>query len=105
MKIPKYVIELMERSRYEYDFCTKDPNYAVGYTLSIRKGSEYQQVDTLRKEMERLCSWANRAAGVETAFLLHVPKKTHYTKQAAIVTIFDPVMQKIEQYIPERKGR
>lgn len=99
MKIPKYVIDLMARSHYEYDFCTKDPNYGVGYTISIQKSTEYKQIETLRAEVERLCKWANRAVP-ETAFLLYIPSETHYTKQIAIVTIFDPIMQRIEQYIP-----
>lgn len=101
MKIPKYVVELMARSRYEFDRCTKSSDYGVGYTISIEKGTEYQQIDTLRTEVERLCKWANRVAP-ETDFLLYVPSETHYTKQAAIVTIFDPVMQRIEQYIPSK---
>ena len=105
MKIPKYVIGLMERSRYEFDFCTKHPNYGPGYTISIVKGTEYQQIDTLKQEVERLIKWANRAAGCETAYLLSIPSITHYRKQYAVVTIFDPVMQKIESYIPHRLGR
>ena len=100
MKIPKYVVELMRRSRYEFDRCTQNTNYGVGYTISIVKGTEYQQIDTLRQEIERLVKWANRTAGCDTAFLLAIPSETHYTKQSAVVTIFDPVMQKIECYIP-----
>lgn len=101
MKIPKYVQELMSRSRYEYHRYTKDPNYGVGYTISIRKYNEYERVDTLKKEIERLCNWANRIAGCETAYILYMLHSTHYANQAATVTIFDPVMQKIEQYIPQ----
>lgn len=101
MKIPKYVQELMERSEYEFARMSNHENYAPGYTIAIQKRSEYAQVDTLRKEAERLCAWANRAAGIETAHVLYVPAKTHYCKQVAIVTIFDPVMQKLERFIPE----
>lgn len=101
MKIPKYVVELMSRARYEYDRCTKDPNYGAGYTISIPKSSEYQQIHILRAEVERLCKWANRAVP-ETAFLLYIPTETHYTKQSAVISIFDPVMQRIEQYIPNK---
>lgn len=102
MKVPKYVVELMERSRYEYDRFTKNPNYGAGYTISIQKHSEYGMIDTLKSEVERLCKWANRVGGPETAYLLHIPRDTHYVKQSAIVTIFDPVMQQIEQYIPKK---
>lgn len=103
MKVPKYVVELMERSHYEYDCCTKSPNYGAGYTISIQKHSEYGMIDTLKSEVERLCKWANRIGGPETAYLLYIPNETHHVNQSAAVTIFDPVMQQIEKYIPNRK--
>lgn len=99
--IPKYVQELMERSRYEYDFFRSHENYAAGYTIKIRKHSEYAQIDTLQKEAERLCKWANKTGGDGTAFVLYIPTKTHHVNQVATVTIFDPVMQKIERFIPK----
>lgn len=105
MIIPKYVQELMGRSQYEYDRCVESENYAVGYTVAIRKSTPYSQARTLRKEVERLCKWANRTAGIEIAFVLYAPKKTHYHEQSAVVTIFDPVMKRIEQFIPENDAR
>lgn len=100
MNIPKYVIEVLSRSEYDFRH-TSNPNYGAGYTIRISKSSHYTYADTLRKEAERLVAWANRVAGCEIAYLLYAPEKTrHYAKQAAVVTIFDPVMQKIEQYIP-----
>ena len=57
MKIPTYVKELMERSRYEFDFCKSHKDYSAGYTITIRKRSAYAHVDTLRKEVERLCKY------------------------------------------------
>jgi hypothetical protein len=36
---------------------------------------------------------------MKTAFVLDFPDKTHYCNQAAVVTIFDPVMNEIEKYI------
>lgn len=101
MIIPIYVQQLMERSRYEYARCHKDENYAVGYTVAIRKATPYSRADTLRAEVERLCKWANRAAGVECAHILYTPEKTAYYDQSAVVTIFDPVMKHIEQFMPE----
>lgn len=100
MTIPKYVQELMSRSRYEYNLHRDNENYAAGYTIKIRKHSEYARIETLEKEVERLVSWANRVAGIETAHILDVPAKTHHCNQVAVVTIFDPVMQEIEKYIP-----
>ena len=103
MKIPKYVQDLMSRSTYVYStstLMTENPNYAAGYTIRIEKHSEYAEAEAFRKEVERLVKWANRVAGIETAHILSVPDRTRHHKQGAVVTIFDPVMQKIESYIP-----
>ena len=103
MKIPKYVQDLMSRSTYVYStstLMTDNPNYAAGYTIRIEKHSEYAEAATLREEVERLVKWANRVAGIEIAHVLSVPDRTRHHKQGAVVTIFDPVMQKIENYIP-----
>ena len=89
MKIPKYVQELMERSSYEFNYCTHNPNYAAGY----------------KAEVERLCKWADSVAGTEIAHILSLPVATCYNRQFAIVTIFDPVMKHIEQYIPKGDGK
>ena len=105
MEIPKYVQELMSRSSYVFSsnkIILENINYASGYTIRIQKRTEYTMVDTLRSEVERLVKWANRKAGFECAYILYVPAKTHYRKQSAVVTIFDPIMQKIEQFLPEK---
>lgn len=101
MIVPVYVQELMQRARYEYDRCAESKNYGVGYTVAISKATPYARAWTLKKEVERLCKWANRTAGVEIAHVLYVPDKTRYHEQSAVVTIFDPVMKHIEQFIPE----
>ena len=104
MIIPIYVQELMQRARYEYDRCTESENYGVGYTVAIRKATPYAKAYTLRAEVERLCKWANRAAGVECAHVLYTPIETRQREQIAVVTIFDPVMKHIEQFMPENAG-
>lgn len=106
MTVPRYVQDLLSRSTYVYStspLMTENPNYAAGYTIRIEKNSEYAEAATLRNEVERLVRWANRVAGIETAHILSVPARTHHYKQGAVVTIFDPVMQKIEQYIPTNR--
>lgn len=103
MKIPKYVQELMSRSKYDYRH-TENPNYAAGYTIRIHKSTEYAYVRTLRQEAERIVAWANRVGGEGTAHVLYVPEKTHYYKQAAVVTIFDPVMEQIECFMPYERS-
>lgn len=99
MKVPMYVIEILGRSKYEYDLCKNNENYAAGYTLRVRKATPYTKVETFKAELERLCKWVNKVAGFECAFVLDVPSETHYLNQAAAITIFDPVMQKIEKFI------
>lgn len=100
MKIPKYIIEtLLDRAEYEFTYCTSNKYYAAGYTISIKKARPYQRAETLKKEVKKLCDWADRIAGAGTSYVLSLPTETHYTNQYAIVTIFDPVMKQIESYI------
>lgn len=104
VKIPEYVQDLMSRSKYEFYRCTDHEHYAPGYTIRISKASAYTYAETFRAEIERLVKWANRVTGVkglEIAFILYVPSETHHRNQTAVVSIFDPVMQKLEQYIPQ----
>ena len=107
MKIPKYVVELMTRAKYEYDRCVTNDNYATGYTIKICKATDQTMIWTLQKEVERLVAWANRQVeneeGIQTAYLLHIPAQTHYCPQFAVVTIYDPVMKEIEKYIPKEE--
>lgn len=99
MVIPKYVQELMSRAKYNFTLPGKNPNAAAGYTVEIKKYSHYETADTFRSEIERLKKWVDRQPGGEM-FILSIPTHTvHKSMQYATVTIFDPVMQKIEQYI------
>lgn len=101
MKIPKYVQDLMSRS--EFELC--HPEACPGYTIRIKKASPYTRADTLKSEVERLVSWANRMAPVppewnsDTAFIVSTPKDTHHRYQYAVVTIYDPIMRQLEKYI------
>lgn len=98
MNIPKYVIDLMDRASYYYSFDVKDERCGAGYTIAIRKATPYSYADTLRAECERLKKWVERQTG-GTCFIISTPERTTHGDQLAIVTIFDPVMQKIEKYI------
>ena len=100
MKIPKYVIELLERSKYSYDNrYRKNENYAVGYTIEIHKRTEYAYVSTLKEEIERLEKFIVNNSGEYK--VIYIPSETHYNNQYAVVTIFDPMMKHLEQYIKE----
>ena len=106
MKIPKYIQQLMKRSKYEYDFCTGNENYAAGYTIRILKERPYQRIETLKTEIQKLQAWvqreyARRGGKEQITHLLHIPAKTHYANQYAIITVFDPIMKDIEQYITD----
>lgn len=101
MKIPKYVIDLMSRAKYNYTLCGN--NYAAGYTIDIAKYSHYETADTFSKEIDRLQKWVERQGG--KMIVINRPILTrHNLTQYAIVTIFDPVMKEIEKYIKDKKG-
>ncbi len=96
MNIPKYVIDLMSRAKYNYT--SSGNNYAAGYTVDIAKYSHYETADTFCKEIDRLQKWVERQSG--EMIIISRPILTQHTfMQYATVTIFDPVMQKIEKYI------
>lgn len=76
----------------------------AGYTIRIYKSTPYSKVSTLKAEVERLQKWVERMMpednlGVPTMIVNSIPTKTHYCDQYAVVTIFDPIMQRIEKYI------
>ena len=96
MKIPKYVIELMNRAKHNYTVSSN--NYAAGYTIDIGKYSNYETAGAFSKEIDRLKKWVERQAGGEM-IIISRPIQTRYSPQYATVTIFDPVMKYIEEYI------
>lgn len=100
MVIPKYVQELMNRARFVLG------SGEAGYTIRIYKSTPYSKIPTLKEEVERLQRWVERMMpddelGVPTMVINSIPTKIHYCDQYAVVTIFDPIMQKIEKYIKE----
>ena len=103
MKIPKYVQELMSRAEYNYNLPGKNPNAETGYTIEIKKHSHYETADTFRAEIDRLKKWVERQEGGEMIIISYPAHTVHKYMQYATVTIFDPVMQKIEKYIPQKK--
>lgn len=99
IEIPLYVKELMSRASFVLG------SGCAGYTIRIGKASEYGYVKTLANEVERLRKWVNRVMPkdypIDTITVDKMPKETHYCKQYAIVTIYDPVMKWLEPYIKE----
>lgn len=98
MKIPKYVQEIMARSK----FTLGEGN--PGYTIVIRKETPYTYLCTFQQEIERLVAWANRVVphydDVPNATIDRMPERNHHQYQFATVTIYDPIMQQLEKYIP-----
>lgn len=98
MEIPKYIQDIMERSKFVLSY--GEP----GYTIVIRKATPCTQVSTFKVEIERLEKWVQQMMskddlGVPTMIINRIPKKTHYANQYAIVTIYDPIMKQLEKYI------
>ena len=86
MKIPKYVVELMQRAKYNFD--SFGNNYAAGYTIDIAKYSHYESADTFRKEIDRLKNWVEQQDGGEM-IIINCPILTRHTQmQYATVTIY-----------------
>ena len=100
MNVPKYVQDLMERSRFYYNFKTGDDRCGAGYTIAIEKRTAYAMADTLAAEVQRLKNWVERQTGGE-CIIIRVPAKTHHCNQIAVVTIWDPVMRHLEGFIPQ----
>lgn len=98
MKIPKYIINLMKRSYYYYDFNIDDERCAAGYTVAIKKATPYTHLKTFSDEINRLKKWVEKQDG-GVCHIIHFPGKTTYGTQIAIVTIFDPVMKLLEDFI------
>ena len=96
MYIPKYIKNILSRSKYE----TAHPDYEPGYTLRIYKATEYTSIESLHIECERFVAFARRHGATESA-ILEAPDQTHYCKHSALVNIYDPVMVKLEPFIPK----
>lgn len=94
--VPEYVKNLLCGAKFEFGQWKKNEDYAVGYTISIRKPSDYQTAITFKKQIERLQKWVNRQPGGDCRILM-VPKETHHCKQIAVITIFDPIMFRLEK--------
>lgn len=98
VRVPKYVLDILERSEFEFDRCKENENYSVGYTLRIRKQTKRTLISTFEKEIQKLKKWVENQEGGE-CYILYIPSETHYCWQYAVVTIYDPIMQRLEKYM------
>ena len=75
MVIPKYIKAMMGRARFTKGF--GDP----GYTVETAKSTPYTTAETFKREVERLCAWAERQMprdefSIPTAVINNIPHKT-----------------------------
>ena len=98
MTTPKYIQDIMSRAKFAIGY--GDP----GYTIEITKATPYTRVETLWTEIGRLEKWVKRVMPeddweIPTMIINRLPKTTHYGRQYAVVTIYDPVMRQLEKYM------
>ena len=91
IKFPKYICEILSRSKAS----------DCPYTIEVFKRTSYSYASSLKKDCEKLVAWANREVPHEDdcpiASIVSIPNKTHHHQQRAYVTIYDPVMFRIEK--------
>ena len=106
--MPQYVKDLMARASFQFSQTFAEP----GYTIAIRKRTDYTNVQTLKEEIERLVKWVrkecrrlgmDKKGGDATIIINSIPTINNYCPQCAFVTIFDPIMQTLEPFIPKKK--
>lgn len=97
MKVPKYIQEIMYRSRFDTNYL--NPKSCAGYTFIARKKSPYTKIYTFKEEIDRMIKWARK--NYAEAEILELPTETHYCNQYALVTITDPCMKFMEVYMKE----
>lgn len=106
--VPKYIKDLMARASFQFSQSFAEP----GYTIAIGKRTDYTQIQTLKEEIEQLSKWVHKEcrrrgmdkAGADSTIIVHsIPHITLYCPQYAFVTIFDPIMQSLEPFIPKKK--
>ena len=106
--IPQYVQDLMARASFQFSQAFAEP----GYTIAIGKRSDYTHAQTLKQEVEQLAKWVRKEcrrrgmdkAGAESTVIINsLPNVNMYCPQYAFVTIFDPIMQTLEPFIPKKK--
>ena len=111
--VPKYIRDILARSEWAVEAGRLPEGGDPGYTILIHKRTAYARAKTLDGETRLLRSWAERLmrrlfpgydpAAQPKTVIHQCPTETHYWDQWATVTIWDPVMKYIEEYIPTKK--
>lgn len=93
MKTPQYIITPLKRAEFYFG---KDG--VVGYSIKIHKHTIYEYADTLLHRCGKIITWCNKQIP-GSAEMVFCPKETHYRDQFAVITIYDPLMLHLEQFI------
>ena len=93
MKTPQYIINALKNTEFYFgkDGC-------VGYSIKIFKHTRYEYAKTLNQRCHTIVSWCNRQID-GSAEVVYCPQLTHYEQQFGIITIYDPMMLHLEQFI------
>lgn len=108
--IPQYIKDIMSRSEFAVDSGRFMDDDDPGYTILIHKRTSKTMVYTLQAECDRLESWARRMfpdldwENLPAVRTRRVPTRTHNYDQFARVDVYDPVMQRIEGFMPRRNS-
>ena len=106
--IPNYIKDILSRSQFAMDSGRFMVGDDPGYTILVHKRTAKTMVYTLQAECERLEKWARRTwpdldwENLPAVRIRRVPPRTHNYDQFARVDIYDPVMKRIEELIPEK---
>lgn len=114
MKTPGYIKRLFARCEWAVETGRLPKGCDPGYTLLLHKRTIYSHTETLRKEAGLLVAWCRRRMALharyisqeeadKVAFIHEYPQQTRIGDQTAVITIWDPVMQKIQKHIPTRE--
>lgn len=93
MNTPQYVSNALKRAEFYFG---KDG--VVGYSIKIFKHTRMEYASTLRNRCSQIITWCNKQIPC-SAEMVSCPKETHYTEQFAVITIYDPMMLHLEQFI------
>ena len=93
METPKYIISALRGAEFYFG-----ENCVPGYSIKIRKRTKYEYATTLRSRVDRILTWCNKQVG-GSAEMISCPGCTNYTDQFAVITIYDPVMLRLEGFI------
>lgn len=93
METPNYIKSALRGAKYYFG---KD--CVAGYSIKIYKHSRYEYSQTLRSRCGKIITWCNKQ--VEgSAEMVFCPSCTNYSDQFAVITIYDPLMMHLEQFI------